>query len=196
MALPGSGNDLFVWSPGDGADVAEGGDGQDAVQMNGSGGTDSFVAVANGTRVAMQLDGGPGFLDIGTVETVPVALGHGTDLLTGRSGHDVVDGNQGDDIARLGAGSDFLIGGAGNDIIAMAGAVGSDVVRDFLNGSDNLQLSGYGAALNGFDDLAGDIFQAGIPVIIDLGANVAGAGTIELEATSLADIDASDFLFA
>ena len=43
--LMGAGDDTFVWDPGDGSDVVEGGPDQDRLRFNGSAGEETFTAV-------------------------------------------------------------------------------------------------------------------------------------------------------
>ena len=105
-----------------------------------------------------------------------------------------------------GAGNDVLHGGQGNDLLHRRRRVGP--VRSSpgstaptrsptsSTGSTRSSITGYGAALDSFSDLAGHIAQVGADVQIDLGAKVAGAGTIVLQNTQLAAIGASDFTFA
>jgi len=95
-----------------------------------------------------------------------------------------------------GQGNDRLIGGQGADQFAFSGSNGTDTIADLQHALDQIRISGYGAALDGFDDLRGHIVQAGADVRIDLGARVAGAGTIVLQHTQLAAIGAGDFSFS
>jgi Ca2+-binding RTX toxin-like protein len=107
----------------------------------------------------------------------------------------ILDGGDGNDTLHGGDGDDVLIGGAGSDRFAFSGNNGTDTIADFQPGIDTIGLSGYGAALSSFSDLAGHISQVGADVQIDLGARAAGAGTIELQHTQLATIGAADFTF-
>jgi hypothetical protein len=77
-----------------------------------------------------------------------------------------------------------------------SGHNGTDTIANFQHGVDTIELSGYGKALASFADLAGHISQIGADVRVDLGAKVAGAGTIMLDHTQLATISASDFKFS
>ena len=137
------GNDfLFGWSGDDnitggaGDDFARGGSGNDVLigdtaTVNETGGNDTLIG------------------------------GAGNDLLLGQKGDDVLSGEAGDDTLNGGMGNDLLFGGAGNDIIAgdlgddiligndgvdtFVVGQGSDVIQDFLNGTDLIQLpSGVG----------------------------------------------------
>ena len=95
-----------------------------------------------------------------------------------------------------GTAGELLIGGPGADRFVFSGHNGTDTIANFQHGVDTIELSGYGKALASFADLAGHISQIGADVRVDLGAKVAGAGTIMLDHTQLATISASDFKFS
>ena len=84
---------------------------------------------------------------------------------------------------------DTLSGGAGADIFAFGRNAGNDVVTNFTNGEDLIDLSAF--RLSGFSDLTLTSDSSG--VTIDLTEH--GGGTILLQGTSLSDLDASDFIF-
>ena len=69
----------------------------------------------------------------------------GDDVLEGGAGNDWLFGQGGDDVLIGGAGNDVLFGGSGNDIFVWnAGDRGGnylDIVKDFGNGADKLDLS-------------------------------------------------------
>lgn len=74
--------------------------------------------------------------------------GDGSDTLLGGDGADNLDGGTGDDILIGGRGADTLTGGAGRDIFRFestsdSGTVQStrDIVRDFVQGEDKIDLS-------------------------------------------------------
>ncbi len=108
----------------------------------------------------------------------------------------ILDGGAGDDVLHGGHGDDLVLGGAGADRFVFSGLNGTDTIADFKHGTDLIQLAGYGAALSSFSNLAGAISQVGADVHVDLGAKVAGAGTVVLQNTQLAAIGATDFAFA
>ena len=93
------------------------------------------------------------------------------------------------------AGDDTLIGGAGADRFVFSASNGTDTIADFQSGLDKILITGYGAALPSFGDLAGQVTQIGADVHIDLGAKAAGAGIIVLQNTQLASLGATDFSF-
>jgi Ca2+-binding RTX toxin-like protein len=76
--------------------------------------------------------------------------GLGDDTLLGAAGTDRLFGEQGNDRLVGGSGSDTFTGGVGNDVFVLENFAGSiiandlDVVTDFLQGSDKIDLSGLG----------------------------------------------------
>ncbi len=166
-----SGNDRMIWNPGDGTDLNEGGDGIDTVEVNGGNASETFTAVANGSRVRFdRTDPAPFSLDIGTTENLVVNMnggddvftagnglaplisltvdgGAGNDTITGGDGNDVLIGGDGNDTIIGGRGSDTLIGGAGNDTFVWNPGDGSDVIEG-QGGNDTLQFNGSNANEN------------------------------------------------
>ncbi|MEM6382825.1 MAG: calcium-binding protein [Pseudomonadota bacterium] len=121
----------------------------------------------------------------------------GADTLLGELGDDTLDGGLGEDILIGGLGTDTLIGGADDDRLSggadadifVFGADGSlDVVRDFEDGSDQLDVSALGVTtLADFDQA----FQAANgSVFLEEGGTV-----IVLTNTLLTDVDDTDFIF-
>jgi Ca2+-binding RTX toxin-like protein len=125
-----------------------------------------------------------------------VALGGaGNDFIRGGDGRDDLFGQTGRDRLFGGRGNDELNGGSGADLYIFAGQNGTDRIEGFRDAVDLIRIQGYGAALNSFADLAGDIIQVGANVHIRLGANVTGAGTIVIENFRVAQLNAADFSF-
>ena len=83
----------------------------------------------------------------------------------------------------------MLDGGIGLDTFVFAPGHGEDIVTDFRNGRDLIDIKAFD--LPGFDDLAISSNTEG--VIIDLTEQ--GGGTILLEDFDIANLDAGDFLF-
>jgi Ca2+-binding RTX toxin-like protein len=75
-------------------------------------------------------------------------LTEGNDMLSGGDGDDMLYGDDGDDTLDGGAGADTLTGGSGIDIFVIKGNYGgdslngSDVVTDFVNGTDVIGMDG------------------------------------------------------
>ena len=78
----GAGDDVFVWDPGDGSDVVEGGDGRsDTLRFNGTAAAEQFTLSANGNRLRLFRDVGNVTMDTAGVELVDLnghAVGRGT----------------------------------------------------------------------------------------------------------------------
>ncbi|MBF9234190.1 M10 family metallopeptidase C-terminal domain-containing protein [Microvirga sp. BT350] len=77
--------------------------------------------------------------------------GDGDDLVLGGQGNDKLFGDAGDDTLDGGAGTDILVGGAGADVFRFSGKSDSspgknrDVILDFMQGADKIDLSGIDA---------------------------------------------------
>lgn len=119
-----------------------------------------------------------------------VFAGAGNDLVRGDAGNDLLFGDKGNDTIHGGAGRDVIFGGAGADVFVFATGSGRDLVLDFTNGTDKLDLSGYG--IKNFAGLTGDIKSDPFGTNIDLGHG----NVFTLEGVTKAQIDANDFLFA
>ena len=73
----GAGDDTFVWDPGDGTGIVEGGPDQDTLRFNGSAGAEVFTASANANRLLFTRNIGNIVMDTDDVEALTVnALGH------------------------------------------------------------------------------------------------------------------------
>ncbi|MGB3508712.1 MAG: CAP domain-containing protein [Microcoleaceae cyanobacterium] len=66
--------------------------------------------------------------------------GKGHDQLFGTEGNDALYGDRDNDTLTGGAGEDTLTGGAGNDLFILQTAQGLDLITDFENGVDLIQL--------------------------------------------------------
>lgn len=122
----------------------------------------------------------------------------GDDRLLGRGGHDELNGDDGNDTLLGGKGNDTLEGGAGNDTLkGGAGADvfefefgdGHDVIRDFTNGVDRIELDDFGLAQ--ITALIGTATQQGSDVVLTLSADT----TIRINDMALAQLDVADFIF-
>jgi Ca2+-binding RTX toxin-like protein len=163
-----SGDDRIVWNPGDDADLDEGGDGADTVEVNGGSGGEQFTATANGSRVRFdRLSPAPFALDIGTAENLVVNANGGDDSFAATGNlaaliKTTVDGGAGNDALRGTNGPDVLLGGDGNDFVD--GNQADDVA--FLGpGDDTFQWD----PGDGDDTLEG---QAGADTMLFNGANI------------------------
>ncbi len=138
---------------GEGDDDMQGGAGVDVIQ--GQGGNDDM----SGDQGRDTLHGGDGDDTLlGGADNDLVRGDDGNDSLRGDAGNDLVNGGADNDSLFGGAGDDTLIGGDGDDFIFgqsgfdrmtggegadvfMADRVSADIVRDFEDGVDMIQLS-------------------------------------------------------
>ena len=69
--------------------------------------------------------------------------GKNDDLINGGPGDDSISGDLGNDTLIGGEGIDLLVGGEGADVFQLAVGEGSDVIADFTDGIDLMQLPGF-----------------------------------------------------
>ncbi len=179
----GDGKDVLDGGDGDdqlfgdnGNDILKGGDGQD--ELHGGNGNDTLQGGYDDDQV--YGDGGD---DI-------VKGGNGDDNLFGQIGDDTLKGGDGNDILDGGVGNDVLIGGEGEDTFVFQHS-GSDVIEDFEDGVDLLDLSGFGFA--NVDEALSHFFERGSATNDVVGFEHDGT-TIKIKGLDLADIDASDII--
>lgn len=178
----GGGNDIL--NGGGGRDLIDGGSGDDRIDggrghdrldggkgadfIRGSGGNDvigggSGSDILKGGKGADTLSGGAG---------ADTLIGNGgNDSLFGGVGNDMMNGGAGRDSIRGGAGGDTLFGGGGADVFLFDAAMANDVIHDFQDGTDIIDVSALGLA-------AADITiaSAGTDALVTLGT----LGTITL----------------
>lgn len=155
-----------------------------AIVRNGTGGNDAIDGGAGNDRLFGlggddEIDGGPGD-DL-------LEGGDGADDLDGDAGNDSLFGGTGNDLLNGGAGNDILTGGAGADVFEFYRGSGRDVITDFTNGVDRIEIDGLGRA--GIEALIGAARQVGRDVVLDLGSGNA----VTLQNFLLSDLDLSDF---
>ena len=114
----------------------------------------------------------------------------GDDLLRGGKGNDLVNGGSGDDILVGGRGKDRLVGGTGEDLFVFGDKPGNDVVLDYEDGVDTIDLTGlgivsYAVLARAMSTKHGDAF-------IDLD-KLGGDGQIKV-LDAAGDLDVTDFL--
>lgn len=69
---------------------------------------------------------------------------NGDDLIDGGAGKDTVSGGNGDDIVTGGSGTDRVDGGAGADTFLFTRGVDKEIIRDFQNNVDTLDMTAMG----------------------------------------------------
>ena len=195
ILLGGDGDDNIVGHGADdmidggaGRDFLEGGNGDDLI-LGGSG-NDALFGGADNDR----LEGGDGndYLGGGAGADLLIAgqgadrlyAGSGDDQLYGQQGDDLIFGGGGDDILHGQAGDDSLsgdrgldtlTGGAGDDVFIFTRISDTDIVTDFTDGQDMLDLSDFTdqdiqTALDTANDMSGDTvltFSGGQVLILE-----------------------------
>jgi Ca2+-binding RTX toxin-like protein len=121
-----------------------------------------------------------------------VLLGSGDINATGNSLDNRIIGNDGDNILTGGEGNDTLTGGGGNDVFAFHNRAYQDIVTDFTDGHDKLNVTGYDAIFD-FDDIKSHMVQAGDAVMITF-SGLSGDHVV-LQHVNINQIDSSDFVF-
>ena len=200
-----------------GDDTVEGGSGTDTIYGD-------LLNLELSTNSGTQtITGGNDFLDggsendiiYGDIHTVSVAAGTtttvqgGNDTVNGGTGNDQLFGDFGTITVGSGtqvlAGSDVIVGGKGNDNLwgdSVSGTVtagadvfqftlgdGNDVIHDFDNGLDQINILAFGGVSFGTLNITTATDPANVLI------QYSGSDSIELVGLSVADIDASDFIF-
>lgn len=198
-----------------GFDFLDGGDGNDhmdgghqADNLYGRSGNDTLVGDFGLDRLfggadddlALGGDGNDGLF--GGQGNDTLRGGTGTDRFFGGPGNDQLHGDEGNDTIYAGAGFDTLVGGLGDDILqgdfnadrfVFEDGHGDDTITDFAatNIYEKIDLTAVSAITSLSDLMANHVRQSGANVIVDTG----DGNSITLNAVSLADLDATDFLF-
>lgn len=130
--------------------------------------------------------------------------GHGADTVDGGDGDDVLRGMAGDDELRGGAGAETITGGLGDDamwgggqadVFRIGSVSGDDVVMDFQNDLDRIDLSRLsilGANKVGTVQAAAHNVSGGS--LIDL-SELGGEGSLEIRGLTTAQYSSADFIF-
>ena len=166
-------NDVDFLIGDDGRDVIA--TGRDNDYISGMGGRDQLVA-GSGDDVVL---GGAG--------NDFVFGGKGNDMLNGDDGRDKIFAGRGDDTINGSADFDVLRGFKGNDVFVFEAGNDVDVILDFRNGVDQIDISSFG--VTSIDDL--EMTSTRSRTTIDFGDD-------ELVILKLRhqQLDASDFIFA
>ena len=172
VAFLGSGDDSFVWDPGDGSDRIEGGDGNDAMVFNGAAGSEQVTMSANGDRLTFARSPGNITMDTHGVENVDFNALGGSDSVAvqdltgtgvssvnvdlagtlggtagdGQADRVAVDGTNGNDLLNVtgDASGVEVTGGAAR--VAVQHAESTDVLDvSGLGGNDSISATGLAA---------------------------------------------------
>jgi Ca2+-binding RTX toxin-like protein len=128
-ALLGSGDDTFVWDPGDGSDTIEGQSGADTLRFNGANAAERVELSANGHRLRFFRDVAKITMDTAGVERVDFNALGGADLVT-------VNDLSATDVRAVNVDLAGTLGGATGDGQA------DQVVVKGSNGNDAIDVSG------------------------------------------------------
>lgn len=116
-----------------------------AQSFNGSNGQDLILGL--GGSDTLQGFGGDDYIN-GNVEVDIISGGDGNDTLRGGMNNDILAGDAGNDTLYGDFGADTLTGGSGVDYFVLAegrggnSAVTTDIVTDYTDGEDKIQLDG------------------------------------------------------
>jgi Ca2+-binding RTX toxin-like protein len=152
----GEGSDVYFVDQA--ADVViETGSGYDSVYASGS------FALAVNVEVELLATNGSSLttaIDLTGSDTGQTIVGNaGVNMIVARGGNDFLRGHDGDDMLDGGSGVDILEGGAGADIFRFAAAsdtilAAGDQIRDFVSGTDRIDLSAIDADTGAAGDQA------------------------------------------
>lgn len=186
----GTGSDTLVGSNGadelagdNGVDVLIGGAGDDT--LRGNGGNDSLDGGSGedlllGGRNNDLLEGGNNADTLeGGDQRDQLFGGSGTDSLVGGRGVDTLDGGGGADTLNGNRGDDELTGGSGADTFMFRMNGGADVIKDFGNGADRLEVDD--ALLGGAESAADVIATFGEMTQVGFVLDFRGGNSVTLE---------------
>lgn len=171
LLIGGSGNDSISGGPGN--DTAWGGDGDDSISGSASG-DDCLHGNAGNDTINGGLDNDEVWGD------------EGNDFIVGNVGHDTLFGGDGLDFIRGDEGNDQLYGGAGADVFYFGKNSGTDVIHDFEQGLDHLNVKGLG--------LTNWTKVQAVLTYDDAGAHI-NVGTNHIRINDATSLSASDFIF-
>ena len=173
--LGNRGNDLVTG--GDGADSILGGDANDT--LSGGAGRDT-------------IDGeGGNDLVVGGLDDDSLSGGDGADTLVGNEGNDTLLGGSGLDRLSGGLGDDELTGGTLADVFVFIVKGGDDVITDFENNVDLIDLTAFNTTFGAMQTAISN-FNGGS--LIDLDA-MGGEGSIWVQGLPAGFLNNNDFIF-
>ncbi len=174
----------------------DGGAGNDSYQVD-TGDDLTFEGVGGGTDTvfANVPVAGAGVYLYANVENLVLlgttSFGVGNELansLTGNSSGNFLLGGAGADVINGGAGNDALFGEGGADRFVFGRSTGGDVIGDFQDGSDRIDLTAFG--FTSFAQVQALIGQNGGTSFIAL----AGGDLIVINGVAMASLGAADFI--
>ena len=189
----GDGLDILIGGAGDNTinggnqgDTIRGNAGDDT--LNGEIGFDSIY----GGRGDDTITGGLGNDRMwGRLDNDTISGDGGNDQLWGNVGNDTLRGGTGNDRLHGGVGDDGLTGGGGVDTFIFGRDSDNDVITDFTNGVDRINVSAFG--LSGFGELSSAISQNGGDAFIDWSV-LGGDGLLTINGAQ-GQLNGADFIF-
>ena len=140
-AVLGAGADIFVWDPGDGNDVVQGGTEVDTLRFNGSAAAEVFAAAAVGSELRLTRNLGAVVMRAQDVETLALNALGGADSMS-------VNDLDSTDVTTLNL--DLAVGGVGDaaaDNVIVNGTAATDVVQAVAVGA-TVQVTGLDPQVN------------------------------------------------
>lgn len=120
-----------------------------------------------------------------------VRAGGGADIISGGGGNDTILAQGGDDIIQGGAGTDRIVGSIGADTFVFAPGMQIDIIFDYADGTDLLDVSAFGFT-NFATDVQPRIDTVNGKAVVDL----ANGDRVILNGVSAGDLDSGDFILA
>jgi serralysin len=126
----------------------------------------------------------------GTATANIITANLGADTLNGGAGDDRMAGQDGADVLNGGLGNDRLTGGLDADLFVFDTGSQRDVITDFADGLDRIDISNLMAVTDFADLQANHLRQSGANVVLNAG----GGDVLVIRSITLAQLDAGDFL--
>jgi len=197
-ALRGSAfDDVLSGDAGD--NVIEGGAGGDT--LSGGAGNDTLSYEHSDVRVVVDLLNGntffgaaegdiiSGFENLSGSRMPDYLLGSSSDnVLSGRNGIDRLEARGGDDTLIGGAQNDNLKGGAGADVFALNVGDGTDLIADWQDGLDQIDLSDFGLSFGMIEASTSDLPIGALLI------NLGGGDGFQINGFASADFDSGDVI--
>jgi len=176
----GSGNDRLEGGLGDDVYIVD--DQGDLVVEGGFQGTDTVIS-----SISYYLP--PNVENLTLSGTAYFGVGNDLDnLMLGSTRDNILLGGGGNDTLDGGAGQDILWGQAGADIFVIRKGTGTDIIADFMPGTDRLDVRDYGFKTTAA--LTSRMTQVGTDISVDLG----GGDSLMLMGVKVTSLGAADLL--
>nr|WP_305333461.1 cadherin-like domain-containing protein [Nitrosomonas sp.] len=159
--------------------------------LNGTSGEDRIKG-NNGNDTLNGLDGSDDLFGENGDDTLNG--GNSIDSLFGGNGNDILNGGNGNDWLVGEKGNDTLTGGLGSDVFLFAKSGGNDVITDFTNGFDRIQI----AADTGKTSFSQLTITGGTDSygVVYATVNLGSGGQVTLTGVPTTALDATDFIFS